>query len=136
MPSSRAIAKASVAEALRHYAKRRNDPELERWMSEIRLRAIAQIGEISRELEKSKGGANPQATLPNAGKSKEAQLASARTSTSTANRYEQLAASEEHLAPSGTSRRYSGLNFTEKKYRPKNPRCDPVRSSVPVPSSQ
>ena len=47
--------------ALAHYAKQRDDPELDRWMSEIRLRAIAQIGKISRgNWKKSKGGSNPR----------------------------------------------------------------------------
>jgi hypothetical protein len=61
-------------------------------MSEIRLRAIAQIGKISRALEKSKGGANPQATLSTGVKSKKNQLAEAGLSVWEANRYEQLAA--------------------------------------------
>ena len=43
-----------------------DDPELDRWMSEISLRAIAQIGKISRELEKAK--ANQYMPLPTAGK--------------------------------------------------------------------
>ena len=41
------------AEALAHFAKERDDHELDAWMSEIRLRAIARIGQISRELEKN-----------------------------------------------------------------------------------
>ena len=40
------------AAALAHYAKQCDDSELDLWMSQIRLRAIAQIGKISRELEK------------------------------------------------------------------------------------
>jgi hypothetical protein len=64
-------------------------------MSEIRLRAIAQIGKISRELEKAK--ANQYMPLPTAGKKH--QLKAAGISTTTANRYEQLAAPEEQLAP-------------------------------------
>jgi hypothetical protein len=39
------------AQALAHYAKQRDDHELTKWMSEIRLRATAQIGKISRELK-------------------------------------------------------------------------------------
>jgi hypothetical protein len=77
------------------YAEQRDDPELDRWMSEIRLRAIAQIGKISRELEKAKN----RSALPTSGKSKEKQLAAAGLSTSTANCYEQLAAREAQLAP-------------------------------------
>ena len=68
-------------------------------MSEICLRAIAQIGKLSRELEKSKGGANPKATLLSSEKSKEEQLKDAGLSTSTANRYEQLASPSAQAAP-------------------------------------
>ena len=57
--------------------RQREDPELDRWTSEIRLRAITEIGKLSRELEKSKGGANPKATLATDGKSKHEQLAEA-----------------------------------------------------------
>ena len=80
------------AEALRHYARQRDDVELECWVSEIKARAYIRIGEISRELETSKGGSNPQATLPGGGKSKSATLRDAGISTSTAHRAEQLAA--------------------------------------------
>ena len=59
-------------------------------MGEIRLRAITQIGKISRKLEKAK---------PNKGhgvlageKTKEQQLTDAGISVPTANRYEELAA--------------------------------------------
>jgi hypothetical protein len=39
--------------ALARCAKQRKNPELDRWMSEIRLCAMVRIGEISsRELEK------------------------------------------------------------------------------------
>ena len=62
------------AEARRHYAKQRNDPELDRWMSEIRLQAIAQIGKISRELEKAKAHKGHGGGLPVGGKTKERQL--------------------------------------------------------------
>jgi hypothetical protein len=88
------------AEALAHYAKQRDDHELTKWMSEIRLRATAQIGKISRELEKAtKVGGAGKVSLPTGGKTKEEQLAEAGISTSTANRYEQLAAPDEQLAP-------------------------------------
>jgi hypothetical protein len=75
------------AEALRAYAKQRHDPELEMWMGEIKVRAAARIGELSRELDTSKGGSNPLATLPISGKSKAAALAEAGISTSAAQRY-------------------------------------------------
>jgi hypothetical protein len=59
-------------------------------MSEIRLRAIAQIGKISRELEKAQAHGG-KICLPSSGKPKAEQLAEAGISTSTAKRYEQLA---------------------------------------------
>ena len=37
-----------------------------RWLAE----RLCPIGEISRELDTSKGGSNPEATLPSGGKSK------------------------------------------------------------------
>jgi hypothetical protein len=53
---------------------------------------------LSRDLETSKGGANPQATLPNDGKSKSETLADAGISTSTANRFKELAGGKEKQA--------------------------------------
>jgi hypothetical protein len=64
----------------------------------IRLRACIRIGELSRDLETSKGGSNPQATLPSDRKSKTETLADAGISTSTANRYEELAGGKEKQA--------------------------------------
>ena len=46
------------------------------------------MGELSAELETSKGGANPAATLPSTGKSKTEALKDAGISTSAANRFE------------------------------------------------
>jgi hypothetical protein len=63
-------------------------------MSEIRLRAIAQIGKISRELEKNER-ARTDLHPTSEKQTKAQQLAEAGISTSTANRYEQLAAPEE-----------------------------------------
>lgn len=80
------------AEALRVYAHQANDIELESAAAEIKLRAVQRIGEISAELETSKGGSNPTATLPTGGKSKRAVLKDAGISTSAANRYEKIAA--------------------------------------------
>ncbi|MGH8226984.1 MAG: hypothetical protein ACREU3_03600 [Steroidobacteraceae bacterium] len=54
--------------------------------SEIRARAWIRIGELSRELDASKGGKNPSATLPTGGKSKAAALKAASLSTSAAHR--------------------------------------------------
>lgn len=76
------------SEALRLYAKQAHDTELEQWAAEIKLRAQRAIGEISAALEKQKN----QAALPTGGKSKSEALADAGISTSTANRYEKLAA--------------------------------------------
>jgi hypothetical protein len=61
----------------------------------FRLRAITQIGKISRELEKAQAGRHPKEILPDGRKdlTKEEQLEAAGIKTSTANEYEQLAAS-------------------------------------------
>ena len=48
-------------------AKQVNDSEMEIWLAEIKIRARRRVGEISKELDKSKGGKNPNATLPIAG---------------------------------------------------------------------
>jgi hypothetical protein len=78
----------------------RDDPELDAWMSEIRLRAGAQIGKISRELEKAQhGGSGGGSKLPPLATSKEQQLTDAGLSVRTANRYEQPAAPGAQLAP-------------------------------------
>ena len=74
-------------------------------MSEIKLRAISQIGKISRGWEKAKFVPGKGASLSIGGKtvSKENQLKSAGISAATANRYEQLPAPEEQLAPAVNS---------------------------------
>jgi len=64
---------------------------MERWVADIKLRATIRIGELSRELEKSKGGSNPKSTLPSHGKSKRETLRAAGISTSEAHRAEKLA---------------------------------------------
>lgn len=76
------------SEAMRLYAKQAQDTELEQWAAEIKFRAQRALGEISAALEKQKN----QAALPTGGKSKSEALADAGISTSTANRYEKLAA--------------------------------------------
>lgn len=81
------------SEAMRLYAKQAQDTELEQWAAEIKLRAQRAIGEISAALEKQKN----QAALPTGGKSKSETLADAGISTSTANRYEKLAAIPEPM---------------------------------------
>ena len=66
-------------------------------MSQIRLRAIAQIGKISRELEKAEhGGKGGGSKIRAAETSKTEQLEEAGLTLRTANRYEELAAPE-HL---------------------------------------
>lgn len=83
---------ADKAAAMAAYARQAKDPEMEQWLAEIRLRAQRRAGEISKTLEKSKGGRpNEKETLPTTGKSKSAVLSEAGISTSAANRFEQLA---------------------------------------------
>jgi hypothetical protein len=78
------------AMALRLYAKQSKDRDLQRWVSEIQLRATIKLGELSRKLDASKGGSNPAATLPSGGKRKSQVLDEAGVSTSVANRAEAL----------------------------------------------
>lgn len=84
------------AEALRSYAQQRGDIEMERWVAEIKIRAILRIGELSADLDKAQTqGKNGTVRLPASGKSKAAALRAAGISTSVANRAECLA---EHSA--------------------------------------
>ena len=54
-------------EALRAYARQRNDVQMEAWLSELKLRADRRIGEISSKLDKAK--ANQSSSLiPTSGK--------------------------------------------------------------------
>ena len=76
-------------EALRAYAKQKNDTEMELWLSEIKVRADRRIGEISKGLEKAKSNQNT-AQLPSGGKKRDV-LKEAGISTSAANRCEQIA---------------------------------------------
>ena len=62
-------------------ARKANAPELARWMSEIRLRAVAQIAKLSRDLEKAEANKGHGAGLPSGGKTKGEQLAEAGIST-------------------------------------------------------
>ena len=66
-------------------------------MSEIRLRAIAQIGKISKELEKAKP--NKGHGVVTTDQPKEATLAEAGLSVRAVNRYEQLAARKSSSHP-------------------------------------
>jgi N6-adenosine-specific RNA methylase IME4 len=83
---------ADKSAALQDYARRAHDPELERWVAEIRLRAKRRLGEISRGLDKAPGERTDIEPLPNAGKRlKAAVLKAAGVSTSEAQRCERLA---------------------------------------------
>lgn len=80
------------AEALRVYARQRDDVDMERWVAEIKLRATIRIGELSRELEKAPSGRAAQKdSLPSPGQSKAETLKAAGISTSSAQRAERLA---------------------------------------------
>jgi hypothetical protein len=79
------------AEALRLYARQRNDNVMETWVAETKLRAIRRIGELSRELEKSQPREN-NGRLATSGKTAKAKiLKEAGLSISTAHRCEQIA---------------------------------------------
>lgn len=77
------------SEAMRLYAKQAQDTELEQWAAEIKFRAQRAIGELSATLPTQKGGFG---IVPTGGKHKAEVLQDAGISTSTANRYEKLAA--------------------------------------------
>ena len=66
-------------------------------MSGIGLRAIARIGKLSKELEKAEYTKGHGTVVPTGGKYKADQLAAAGLSTTTANRYEQLASAGERF---------------------------------------
>jgi hypothetical protein len=86
------------AAQLEAYARVRDDVDSQRKFGEIRLRACIRIGELSRELEKAPPIRGD--LLPIAGKkiTKEQALAKAGISTSTAQRYEELAGGREEQA--------------------------------------
>ncbi len=90
------------AVSMRLYARQSKNHELECQMADIQGRAMIRLGELSAALDTSKGGSNPEATLPTGGTSKTETLKAAGISKSTANRAEQLAANkdkyEEELA--------------------------------------
>ena len=80
-------------DALRAYAKQQDEPEMEIWLAEMKLRARRRIGEISAGLETSKGERTDIGPLPSAGKrSKTETLKQAGITTSVANRCEKVAA--------------------------------------------
>ena len=87
----------SNVEALAHCAKQRDDTELDLWMSEIKLRAVAQIAKLSRELEKAEFAHDEKGRLHRSDTSvrtatKEQQLRDVGLEVRAVNRYEQLAA--------------------------------------------
>lgn len=89
------------AAALAAYARQRDDRDLEVWIREIHLRACVRIGVLSRDLDQAQtvrqaDGATVR--LPAGGKSKAAALADAGISTSTAQRYEELAGGRQEQA--------------------------------------
>lgn len=78
------------AEALRMYAKQRGNVEMERWVSEIKVRAAHRLGELSAALttsERCRTDLHPTAGT----QTKRAALAAAGISTSSANRCELIA---------------------------------------------
>ena len=78
------------ADALRAYARMRHDVELEMWLTEIKLRAIRRIGELSRDLEKFPGRPRKN-NIAGAGKNYKASvLKKAGISTSAAHRAEKI----------------------------------------------
>ena len=79
------------AEALRVYARQRNDIEMEFWVAEIKLRATVRMGELSAGLEKAQPKNGKGSGLPTTGKTKKQTLADAGVSTSTAQRCERIA---------------------------------------------
>lgn len=80
------------AEALRLYAKQAHDRELEVWTSEIKLRAVRRLGELSASLPTATPG--PVTSQRREVTPKSEVLAAAGISTSAANRYEQVAAKD------------------------------------------
>lgn len=81
---------ADKALALQTYARQANDPEMEAWVAEIRLRARRRVGELSAALDKAPSG-RASVSLPSDGKSKTDALAAAGLSSSEAHRCEQIA---------------------------------------------
>ena len=85
--------RAPAFEAPFSFARQRQDVDLERWVAEIKLRAVVRIGELSRELETAPSGPGRGVkSRPNGGTPFKAQaLKSAGISRSAAHRAEQIA---------------------------------------------
>jgi hypothetical protein len=80
------------AEALRAYARQKDDHEMETWAAEIKVRAKRRIGEISDKLGKGHGtGENGSVKLPPSGSLKSDTLRAAGITTQTASRCERIA---------------------------------------------
>jgi hypothetical protein len=82
------------ADKLRAYAKQAKDHELQRWMSEISLRATIRLGQLSGELQGASGsppGKRGGKALPSGGQTKAEALADAGVSHAVAQRAEALA---------------------------------------------
>jgi hypothetical protein len=87
------------AAQLEAYARVRDDAEAQRQFAEIRLRACMRIGEISRDLEPSKGGRPPKETNDtDVASFKQETLAQAGINIRTAERYEELIGGREQQA--------------------------------------
>lgn len=128
------------SEAMRLYAKQAQDTELEQWAAEIKLRAQRAIGELSAALETQKGGFG---IVPTGGKHKAEVLADAGISTSTANRYEKLAAIPEPVIEQIIAKsKESGKPVSAKvvmatmapKPAPRAPAAAPGSAAAPTPS--
>lgn len=86
------------AEQLQAYARVRDNSEAERQFAEIRLRASIRIGELSRDLEISKGGRPNNSSERSPEFSKADTLKQAGIAIRTANDYEQLTGGREEQA--------------------------------------
>jgi N6-adenosine-specific RNA methylase IME4 len=81
---------ADKARALEAYARQANDPEMECWVAEIRLRARRRVGELSAALESVQGRNLPNVAMPRHPGKREA-LAAAGLSKDEAHRCERIA---------------------------------------------
>ncbi|MBS0641952.1 MAG: hypothetical protein JSS43_18970, partial [Proteobacteria bacterium] len=87
------------AEALRLYARQRDDRGLEVWMAEIRLHASMRIGELVRELDAVEhGGAGGGSKVQPAALSKDDAIEQAGLSRRTAYEYQGLAGGRSEIA--------------------------------------
>ena len=120
------------AAALAAYARQRDDRDLEVWVREIHLRACVRIGELSRDLDQAQTVRQAEGAtvrLPAGGKSKAAALADAGISTSTAQRYEELAGGREEQAQA-VGRAAMEAYFTRSRAEGVPPTMPGLRSAV------